>query len=153
LDNSVVAPLQDLVITAKAEDSDGIISKTEIYLQDVKLAELTSPPYTVSVPALRPGSYVITVRSTDNLFGSSTAQAKISTSEVSTNKFYNPEFRTDGFHYFFTAHYFDDFLIEVTEPGGTWNEFTRLTRTNFSAAFIDHTKSPARFFRAVQLQH
>jgi uncharacterized repeat protein (TIGR01451 family) len=144
--------LTDLDVSASVTDPDGTVSRVEFFLQDVKLAEKTCPPFTLKVPALRPGSYRLTVRSTDNLEAISVAQRTITTREIVTNKFLFPEYQSDAFQFAFSAHYFTDFVIEAGNPGN-WSEIARLTRTNFSGVVIDSGAASAknRFYRAVQV--
>src|SRR4051812_29546807 len=110
----------DLEITANANDSDGSIGKVEFFLQDVKLAEQTTPPFTLKVPGLRPGSYTLTVRTTDDLQAVATAQCHVTATGGETNKFLFPKYENGVFSFSFMANYFDDFAIQSGTADGNW---------------------------------
>ncbi|MDD5687547.1 MAG: carbohydrate-binding protein [Elusimicrobia bacterium] len=57
----------NITINATATDSDGTISKVEFYNGSTKLGEDTSSPYNYTWSNVAAGSYVISVKSTDNL--------------------------------------------------------------------------------------
>jgi hypothetical protein len=118
----------------------------------VKIAEKTEPPFELKVPALRPGVFTLTVRTTDNLEAVAAAQCHITSSGAGTNRFLFPKYENGLFQAFFSAHYFDDFAIEAKSAQGNWNEIGRLTRTNFSGVIVDpNADGQSRLYRAVQI--
>ncbi|MDJ1502603.1 Ig-like domain-containing protein, partial [Xanthocytophaga agilis] len=53
-------------ITATASDSDGSIAKVEFYVNNSKIGETTSTPYTFKWTGLAVGTYSLTAKATDN---------------------------------------------------------------------------------------
>lgn len=57
---------EETLFTAQADDQDGSIQRVEFYLDDQKIGESASPPYTVSWRPGRPGAHTLTARAVDN---------------------------------------------------------------------------------------
>ena len=56
----------NVIFTAVAYDSDGLINKVEFFAEGVKIGEATSAPYTFTWNNVAPGLYRITAKATDN---------------------------------------------------------------------------------------
>lgn len=56
----------DITINANAIDADGSVSKVEFYSGTIKLGEDLTSPYNFSWSNIPPGTYILTVKATDN---------------------------------------------------------------------------------------
>ncbi|MGO4220776.1 Ig-like domain-containing protein [Lysobacter sp. TAF61] len=65
----------NLTVSANASDADGSVAKVEFFSNGALFATATSPPYSVSLANLGPGSYSLTAKATDNLGLSTTSIA------------------------------------------------------------------------------
>jgi hypothetical protein len=74
----------NVIITAKASDADGTISKVEFYNGSTKLGESTTSPYSFTWQNVAYGTYKITAVATDNLGAKTTSS--ISTVYVNGSK-------------------------------------------------------------------
>ena len=74
----------NIIITAKASDADGTISKVEFYNGSTKLGESTASPYSFTWQNVTYGTYKITAVATDNLNAKTTSS--ISTVYVNGSK-------------------------------------------------------------------
>src|SRR5262249_44715265 len=64
-------------LSAQANDPDGAVTRVEFYRDNLKLGETTNSPYNLSIINLNAGSYVFTVKATDNHFATATASAAV----------------------------------------------------------------------------
>jgi Bacterial Ig domain len=74
-DGTVLAPPGSVSLTASAADSDGTISKLELYRGATLIATKTAAPYTFTDTALASGSYSYTAKAYDNDGATSTSAA------------------------------------------------------------------------------
>lgn len=58
---------EDILVSAKAEDTDGEVQLVEFIVDDLVVESLTSPPYQVALSGLEAGMYVLEVLVTDDL--------------------------------------------------------------------------------------
>ncbi|TFH34910.1 MAG: T9SS type A sorting domain-containing protein, partial [Bacteroidia bacterium] len=58
---------EKIIITAEASDPDGTVSKVEFYNGALKIAEVTTLPYSYTLEDMEEGTYEITAIATDNL--------------------------------------------------------------------------------------
>ncbi|QJR11141.1 Tol-Pal system protein TolB [Usitatibacter rugosus] len=65
----------DITITATAQDSDGSITKIEIFSGTDKRGECATSPCTISWTAVPPGTYSLTAKATDDRGGTATTAA------------------------------------------------------------------------------
>jgi hypothetical protein len=73
-DGSTLAAPADIPIHALPLDSDGVITRTEFYVNGAKVGEANNGPYTLRWTNVPPGHYALTVRATDDS-GASSASA------------------------------------------------------------------------------
>jgi len=67
-------PGSDITITADAADSDGTVTKVDFFANgNIKLGEITAPPYSLTWTNVEEGDYVITAIAYDNDGGSRTS--------------------------------------------------------------------------------
>ena len=62
----ITVPASHITVTANASDTDGVISKVEFFMDGIKEGEVTTAPYTFTIPNVDPGHLVLTVAATDN---------------------------------------------------------------------------------------
>jgi hypothetical protein len=67
LSNTLLIAPQTVTITATATETGGTIAKVSLYLDGVKLADLTASPYTFTTPALGMGTHQVYATATDLL--------------------------------------------------------------------------------------
>ncbi|KRE98518.1 hypothetical protein ASG89_05825 [Paenibacillus sp. Soil766] len=75
-DHTLVTAGTDVEITAGAADVDGSVAKVEFYLNDVKLGEDATAPYTYTWKNAQDGTYFLTIRAIDNT-GTSTQSSNV----------------------------------------------------------------------------
>ena len=62
--------------TAEATDQDGAIERVEFYLDDQRIGEAVSAPYSVQWRAARPGAYTLTAKAFDNAGAETTSSSR-----------------------------------------------------------------------------
>jgi uncharacterized repeat protein (TIGR01451 family) len=150
-ENSVADSLSEIKIESDASDPEGSLASVEFFVNEFKVAERSSPPFSVSLPELRPGEFTITVRARDVLGAESATEAHLRVVTASTNAFARPWYVNGAFHCYFPGDYGREYRIEAESPGGNWEEVFRLTKTNLSSELIDPSSQKARFYRAVEV--
>ncbi len=65
--NTVYNENSEVQINIDAKDLDGNISKVELYVNGVKIKEMSSLPYSINLNTLKSGNYQLTARAYDNL--------------------------------------------------------------------------------------
>jgi hypothetical protein len=64
---------EDIIIAADAADTDGSIAKVEFFLGTAKLGESTTSPYSMTWSSAPAGSYLVTVRASDETGATATS--------------------------------------------------------------------------------
>jgi len=73
VNNAAIAANTDLTLSADAVAGSGTISRVEFYQDALRLGVAVTPPYTMLVRNVQPGSYRITARATDSQGGTATS--------------------------------------------------------------------------------
>ncbi len=64
-DGAVLVSPVTFTLNATASDSDGVITKLELFRDSIKLGERTTSPYTTTQSGLANGTYTFAARATD----------------------------------------------------------------------------------------
>jgi hypothetical protein len=63
----LIGARNDITFVSSAVDPDGTIALVEFFANLTKLGDATTPPYSLTVPNLPPGTYCVSAKATDNL--------------------------------------------------------------------------------------
>jgi len=75
--NSLLAAPATLTISAAASDSDGTVTNVALLTNNVVVANVKTPPYSIALTGLPPGTYNLTAQATDNA-GATTTSSPVS---------------------------------------------------------------------------
>ncbi len=139
----------DGVISVEATDPDGTVTMVELLVNGVVLGTLAQGPYTVPLPGVPAGTYVITAVATDNGGAKTTSDPVTVTIKAAKTeaRIENPSFLPDGkFQFTVTGSQGDSYGVEGSDDFVTWKSLTTKTAP---FVFVDEdAKSFAqRFYR------
>ncbi|HXA00925.1 MAG TPA: Ig-like domain-containing protein [Cytophagaceae bacterium] len=108
-----------VIISAKASDPDGSISKVEFYNGATLLTTKTAAPYSYNWTSVAAGSYTITAKAYDNSTGTASASVSMSVTNATVNQNPTVSFTSPGNATTFTAPASVSISANASDPDGS----------------------------------
>jgi hypothetical protein len=143
----------NITIVANANDTDGSVTNVEFFQGAIKLGEDPNAPYSLTWSNASAGTYILTVRATDNRGAATTSSAvtiSVTNSPATPVTLQNPSWIGADFSFLFASQSGHTYGIQYSETlvEGSWQVLTNLTGNGFLLNVMDRNTSGAqRFYR------
>jgi len=149
---SVFAAPATVTLTATASDSDGDVTNVQFFQETVSLGDVANSPYSVIVPNLDTGNYMLSAVATDNAGSAATNSVMVRVvSPAPITLSAAQRLSTTSFQFNYSATIGLSYVVERSADLSQWVARSTNTARSSSEVFLDQNASSNAGFYRVQL--